>query len=53
MVDEVTPPMTATAIGARNSEPTPVPTAVGIMPSTIAGLGEEDFAIDAAAMCAT
>jgi hypothetical protein len=32
----MTPPMTAIAIGPRNSEPSPVPTAVGIMPRTIA-----------------
>ena len=32
-VEVITPPMTAMAIGARNSEPIPVPMAVGTMPT--------------------
>ena len=34
----ITPPMTAIAIGARNSLPSPLLMAVGSMPSTIAAL---------------
>lgn len=37
-VDDSTPPITATAMGARNDAPMPVLSAVGSIPNTIAAL---------------